>query len=360
MVEAEHPAESLEALDRADCRCRTITGLDQPIVDPLVIPLPVIMSGILASGFPKRPFSEEDHPMETFVLDRPNEPLGIGVQVGRTRGQPDDLDAGTNQQVSKRDGVLRIPIEDDEVLVREESVDGVGEVAPDLHHPGFVRTRRDPYDLDPARRQLDDEEHVEGDKSADTPDFDREEVARSKHVPVALEKLTPRHSPSPFRGGIDSVLFQNVGDCSSANPMADVLERSLDARVSPAWILSGHSDGQFRDDLHDPRSPRGSSLVGPLLGNELAVPTKDGVGSDERSNFGESPSSNGLAAHGKSAALSVGQSKSSATELLFQDSVLLSEIFDDRILLSADPAGQGGNEDLPGLQSDCHPLIVVW
>jgi len=34
---------------------------------------------------------------------------------------------------------------------------------------------------------------------------------------------------------------------------------------------------------------------------------------------------------------------------LLEDSVLLAEIFDDRILLAADPSSQGGDEDLPGL-----------
>ncbi len=176
---------------------------------------------------------------------------------------------------------------------------------------------------------------------------------------MGLEKLTPRHSLASSRSGIDSVLFQDVGDRGPAHSMSDVLERTLDSRVAPAWILSRHSDGQFRDDLHDPRSPRRASLVGPLLGNELAVPTKDGVGSDERSNFGEGASSNSLAPHGKPSALSVGQSKSSGTELLFQDSVLLSEEFDDGILVAGDPSGQGGNENLPGLNDGGHPLIVA-
>jgi hypothetical protein len=41
-------------------------------------------------------------------------------------------------------------------------------------------------------------------------------------------------------------------------------------------------------------------------------------------------SSDGLAPHGKSSALIVGQSQSSATELLFEDSILFTEILDDR------------------------------
>ena len=73
--------------------------------------------------------------------------------------------------------------------------------------------------------------------------------------------------------------------------------------MSPTRILSRHSDGQVRDELHDPASSRRSSLVCPVLGNELSVPTKDRVGSDEGTNLGESPSSNRLAPNGESATL---------------------------------------------------------
>ena len=85
------------------------------------------------------------------------------------------------------------------------------------------------------------------------------------------------------------------------------------------------------------------------------MPTKDGVGRDERSDFGEGASANGLAPNRKPPALSVGQPESFATELLPENSVLLPEVFDDCILLAANPAGQGGNEDLPRLEHRRHP-----
>ena len=65
------------------------------------------------------------------------------------------------------------------------------------------------------------------------------------------------------------------------------------------------------------------------------------------------------APHRKLSPLIVGQSKSSATELSLQNSILLAEVLDDRILLVGDPAGQGGDEDLPRLEDDGHRLIVV-
>jgi len=71
------------------------------------------------------------------------------------------------------------------------------------------------------------------------------------------------------------------------------------------------------------------------------------------------PSSRSFAANRKSASLIVGQSKSSASELLLQDTVLFSVIFDDFILMAADPTGHVGNKDLSRLEYGGHRLIVA-
>ncbi len=99
--------------------------------------------------------------------------------------------------------------------------------------------------------------------------------------------------------------------------------------------------------------------MGPFLCNELPVPTKDGVGSNERSNFGEGASSNSLTPHGKSSSLIVGQAESPATKLLFENAVLFAEIVDHRVLLATDPPGETGQEDLPGLEHHRHSRILA-
>ncbi len=179
------------------------------------------------------------------------------------------------------------------------------------------------------------------------------------HVPVSLEKLAPRRSLAAFRSRVDSVPLNNVGDRGPGHPMAEVVERTLDACVTPAWILASHSDNQVGDDLHYLAPTRRAAFVSPLLGNQLSVPTKDRVGRDERSDFGEGAAADGFAVDSKSATLIIGQSESSATELLLEDSVLFTEILDDRILLASDPSGYGGYEDLPRLKNDGHPVIVA-
>ena len=89
------------------------------------------------------------------------------------------------------------------------------------------------------------------------------------------------------------------------------------------------------------------------------MPTKDGVWRDDRRNLGEGPSSDSLAPNGKSSALMIGQPEPSATELLLENAVFLMEVFDDRILLAADPASQGSDEDLPGVKDNRHRVIVA-
>ncbi len=133
----------------------------------------------------------------------------------------------------------------------------------------------------------------------------------------------------------------------------------MNPRVSPSAIHPCHADDQIGDDLHDPGSAGGSTLVRPLLGNQSPVPTEDGVGGDERSNLRERPSADCFAAHSKPSPLRVGQSKSLAPELLLQDTVLFSKIIDDCILLARDPSGHRGHEDLPGIEHRCHPPIVA-
>ena len=48
MVETKHSSETLVAFDDVRRRFGAVARLDQPIIDPLVIPLPVIVSGVLA------------------------------------------------------------------------------------------------------------------------------------------------------------------------------------------------------------------------------------------------------------------------------------------------------------------------
>jgi hypothetical protein len=75
MVETKHFAETLEALDWADGGFVAAIRRDQSVLEPLMVPLHVVMSGELPCRLPERSLSEEDHPIEAFVRDGPHRPL---------------------------------------------------------------------------------------------------------------------------------------------------------------------------------------------------------------------------------------------------------------------------------------------
>jgi hypothetical protein len=89
------------------------------------------------------------------------------------------------------------------------------------------------------------------------------------------------------------------------------------------------------------------------------MPAKDRVRGDDGSNVHETPSTERLPSHRQSPALGIGQPKASATELLFEDAILLPQILDGGFLLTSNPPGHGGDEDLPRLKDSGHPSIVA-
>jgi len=109
-VETKHSADPLGAPDGVRARFGSAIRLYQPIIEPLMIPLPVIVSSELATRFRRRPFAEEDHPIEALVLDRSDKSLGVRVQIGRTVWQAHDFDAGILQESPEHQGELGISV----------------------------------------------------------------------------------------------------------------------------------------------------------------------------------------------------------------------------------------------------------
>ena len=76
------------------------------------------------------------------------------------------------------------------------------------------------------------------------------------------------------------------------------------------------------------------------------VPAQDGVGSDDGGDACENAATENLALRSESAALVIRESESLAAQLLLQDTVLLDEVVDDLRLMTIDPAGERGEEEL--------------
>ena len=122
-IESKHPTEPFYALDRARGQHFALVGFDQSVVERLMTSLCVIMIAELANRLPKRSFSEEDHPTETFSFDRKNEPLRVCIQIRRTRRQAHDFSTGILQQIPERQRKLRVTIQNQKPFVGKESGD---------------------------------------------------------------------------------------------------------------------------------------------------------------------------------------------------------------------------------------------
>ena len=59
--------------------------IDQPILKSLVIPLALVVIDECLEGLSKVTLTEQIHAIETLVFDRPYEPFGVGVRVGRLK-----------------------------------------------------------------------------------------------------------------------------------------------------------------------------------------------------------------------------------------------------------------------------------
>lgn len=86
----------------------------------------------------------------------------------------------------------------------------------------------------------------------------------------------------------------------------------------------------------------GSSVV--LLGDQLPVPSQQGVRRDNAGDLGKSFSSQRFGLYGQSPALIVMEANSPVTELLSQHPILLAQIFNDLQLAVVHPPGDGDQQ----------------
>ena len=68
VVVAQHTTEPLTAFDLPTALADTVLGLEQRVAQTLVVPLDVVVLGELPDGTTKRPFAEEDHPVDALML----------------------------------------------------------------------------------------------------------------------------------------------------------------------------------------------------------------------------------------------------------------------------------------------------
>ena len=151
----------------------------------------VIVLDVFTHDGSKVPLADRYDVTQALGLDRPDETLGVGVQVRASRRQAQQLHVGRRRIALKVSAVQRIPVDDQIARVFHEAACRVCEVASDLRHPCPVGTVGDAGDVNATSLQIDDEEHEVANQPADrhtAGDDSRRSLPRQRALP--LRKLS--------------------------------------------------------------------------------------------------------------------------------------------------------------------------
>ena len=136
----------------------------------------------------------------------------------------------------------------------------------------------DPEDVHVPALDLDDEQAVQALQRQRA--VDMEEIGGEHARRLSAQELPPGRVGLPFRRGRDLQGLEDPADGGGADPVAELEQFTLDPLVSPAVILAGELPDQHYDLRADRRTAR-PVRVGPLPGDEAAVPPKHGPRGDQ-------------------------------------------------------------------------------
>src|SRR5437867_3446415 len=92
---------------------------------------------------------------------------------------------------------------------------------------------------------------------------------------ISAEELLPSRLPATFRGWLDAMSSQNVGNRIVCQQMSEIGKCALNPAITPTSIFLCHSRDERRD-LSGGSWPSGSALGAAIvfLGDQLSVPSQ--------------------------------------------------------------------------------------
>ena len=321
--------------------------MQELVVESLVVSLAMVVFYVLVDETTQMPLAERDHACETLLFDRPDEPLGIGVEIGTLRRQPNRLNTGALQDLAKDPRIEGIAVVNQMARPAQTAIDRVGQIAGLLLHPRAARLRVDPGDGHVAGSQLDHEEDEVPPEPRQRQHLDGEQIAGRQALPVRLQERLPGHVPAPLGRRVDSVVVQDPLHRGPGDSVAEVRERAADPRVAPPRIVDRHPDHELGDVLSghwSTSTSAGAAIV--FLGDQSPVPTQDRIRGDDARDLRQDPPAEFVTAHSESTTLGVRQAKRPRAQVFSEDPILLPEIVDQIVLVTVHPASEREDEEL--------------
>jgi hypothetical protein len=128
--------------------------------------------------------------------------------------------------------------------------------------------------------------------------------------------------------------------------MTQILQGALDAGVAPARVLGCHPHDEAANLQDHAGASRSTLGVRPLPGDELAVPTENRVGRDNRRHLHEQATTEPRAQDSQAPPLVIGEAHALVAQLRFQDAVFFAQVLDDLVLLAFEPTDESRDEQM--------------
>ena len=172
--------------------------------------------------------------------------------------------------------------------------------------------------------------------------IDAEEVAGHDLLPMSLQELSPCRLPRSFRRWLDAVPFQNVPDGVVCQIVAEVGQCSLYPPIAPRAILFSHADSQSSNFLTRWRPARSSTRTASAVSaNQISVPRQQSFRRGDRRHLPQRFTPKLFRFDRQSSSLVIVELQTRVPDLFSKDAILLDQICDDLLLMSAHPAGDG-------------------
>ena len=265
--------------------------------------------------------------IQELMADGTNPTFSESVGLWRTWRRSDRFGADGGEHMVERSGVLAGAVTDhepDRFAVAQE------EVAGGLGGPGPGGVGGDAGEVDASGVDLDEEQHV---KAAEGDGVDTEEVCCDHGVGLAVDELAPCGS-GPIRCRLAAILAEDFPDSGGGDAVSESVEFAVDAPVAPGRVLAIETEYESADLCWCGWSA-GSRCrwLGPVAGDETAVPSDHGGGFDDQHHGCESGPVEGGREHGQDGP--IGGCESGTVDLSLQHEDLMSKSKDFGVTLVA-------------------------
>jgi hypothetical protein len=246
------------------------------LVEALMRPVIVEMAHILVNDGAGVSLVVDQQPVGALLANAADKPFGIAVRLRCLGRNLDHIEAFGGEDGIEGGGELGVPVADQEAERGDPLTHVHHQITGGLGSPGRGRMSGHPEQVQPAGADLHDEQNIE---PAQRDGVEGEEVGGEQARCLSTQEGLPSGVCSAWWGP-EAGSGQDAADRARAQAMSKPDQFALDAAVTPGRILLRQAQHQIAD-LVTERRAAGLVWIGPLLGDQAAVPGQQRAGGND-------------------------------------------------------------------------------